>query len=113
MSEEAPSFRVGVLINQSTRSIAAILNCQRRIFDDAPPSGSLALEAKHNRGEKLVEESSREEILEQYSSVSEAICMRLPDIDPLGRRAARAKDAFAIKDEPSSGTIAGRRPKLS
>ena len=59
VAEEAPTFRVGVLTNQNTRSIAAILNCERRIFEKAPPCGSLALEAKYNRGEKLVEDVNK------------------------------------------------------
>ena len=81
---EAPTFRVGVLADQNLRSLAAILNHDRDELARTHPTGSMALEVPFLRGHKLVEEHSAETVLRDFSSVSEAIVMRLGGaIDPL------------------------------
>ena len=62
-ASEMPTVRVGVLTKQDARSIAAILNEDRDTLRSAQPSGSLALEVAYSRGEKMVEENSKKEIL--------------------------------------------------
>ena len=105
--EAAPTFRVGALANRDVRSLAAILDCDREELENVRPSGCIALEVLYSRGNKVVDENSKEEIPKDYSSVSEAIVIST-QIDPL-----HVKGGLAIEDDPTNPSAAPQKTKAA
>ena len=98
-------FRVGTLINQDQRSIAAMTGSERHhISRDV--TGVVALDVPYERGNDLVKRFSHPFYSGKYASTSESIFMNLQVIDPLHQSEYTAD---ALMDEPKIQTAASKK----